>query len=266
MAQPPSELTDAARDLISRSPRRLTPEQICRHLVDAFGVGRRTALRSLNTLVQGGDVQYTYEFGCSFVVPSFNRPVAVSDRIILAPQGVTPAPEAGQVVVYLRHGAAFGTGAHPTTRLAIRGIEAIAERVTGRVLDIGTGSGVLLLAALALGMEKGIGLDLDPCAVAEATANAGINGVADRARFADRDWSRMAGTFGLVTANLRFPTLCDLAGAITSRLNPGGLLVVSGLREEEEGALDQRFRARGWKSIWQETDTGWAGRVFTRRS
>ena len=266
MDQVTSELTDAVRHLIAQSRRRLTPEQVCRHLTETFGVGRRSALRALNTLVTSGDLQYTYELGCSFVVPSFNRPVAVSNRIILAPQGVKPIPDAGHVVIYLRHGAAFGTGAHPTTRLAIRGIEEIADRVSGHVLDIGTGSGVLLLTALALGMDNGIGLDLDPCAVAEAEANARINGMADRATFADGDWSRLTETFGLIAANLRFPTLCDLAAGVSSRLRPGGYLVVSGVLAEEEGALADRFRAGGWTSVWRETDTGWAGLVFTRGS
>ena len=101
----------------------------------------------------------------------------------------TPAAgvDPGDIVVNIKAGAAFGTGCHPTTRLALTGLEKVCKNnlipigtENCRVLDIGTGSGVLSIAALKMGLDQGIGLDIDPCARAEAAENAVLNGLSKR--------------------------------------------------------------------------------------
>ncbi|MFH1982812.1 MAG: 50S ribosomal protein L11 methyltransferase [Pseudomonadota bacterium] len=262
----------AAHRHIATTRHRLTPEMLYAALSQEFQTDRRTIRRAVAKLVQTGLAQYTYEFGCSFLVPSFNRPVTVSPRVVLCPSGFPVSPAAGQVWVTLDQGAAFGTGAHPTTRLAVRGIDsALTPFPTSwrpgqcRVLDVGTGSGVLLLTALSLGMHAGIGLDVDPCAVSEARANATLNGLQRRSVFTDTAITRIDGHFQLVTANLRFPTLADLTGTLSVMTSEDGLLVVSGIREAEAGALASVYGQAGWKVLWQEAEGGWAGQVYRRR-
>ena len=180
--------------------------------------------------------------------------------------------EADQVLIILSYGAAFGTGSHPTTHLALRAIDCALDPLPGgwnggpcRALDVGTGSGVLLLAALRLGMTHGIGLDLDPCAVSEARQNAALNGLSASTQYMDAPLHRIEGPFHLVTANLRLPTLIEMAASLTAMSADDAMLVVSGIREEETGALQSHYKAAGWELMWQEMDTGWAGQCYRRR-
>lgn len=264
-------IADDALRLITTAHHRWAPEDLLSMLASRFDTDRCFVRKALKRLVQTGLVQYTYEFGCSFLVPSVNRPIAVSPRVVLTPSGIAPDITAGQVHVRLSHGAAFGTGSHPTTRLAVRGIDHVLSRFpegwsTGRLqaLDVGTGSGVLLLAALKLGMSEGVGIDLDPCAVSEARANAALNGLADRTAFSDTSLARLGGEFHLVTANLRLPTLLDMAQILTSLAAADARLVVSGIRDDEVDALAINYARAGWEMIWQETDTGWGGQAYQR--
>lgn len=274
---PPADCHNAlaaeALHRITTASRRLLPEDLFKVLALDFKTDRRTVRKTVNRLVQSGEIQYTYEFGCSFLVTSVNRPITVSPRIVLSPQGFAKRLTSGQVRVVLSHGAAFGTGGHPTTRLALRAIDHVLSALpprwavgSRRVLDVGTGSGVLLLAALQLGMTDGIGLDLDPCAVSEARENAALNGLAERAQFMDAPLDRIEGAFSLVTANLRLPTLIDMAASITAMSTEDAILVVSGIRDEEAEALQTNYEGAGWEMMWQETDTGWAGQAYARRS
>ena len=130
----------------------------------------------------------------------------------------------------------FGTGLHPTTRLALIGIERWGA--AGRlgefpldgpgVLDVGTGSGILLLAAIALGASHGTGVDIDPLSVAAATENARRNGVADRVEI-------LAGSLPLnkpaplVMANLVATLHIELAPLLVGAMAPGGRLLTSGM-------------------------------------
>jgi ribosomal protein L11 methyltransferase len=126
------------------------------------------------------------------------------------------------------------------------------------VLDVGTGTGVLAIAAVALGMAGGLGIDLDPCALAEARHNVRMNGVHDRLRISDRPFEAVEERFTLVTANLRTPSLIGLSGALRARLAPCGALVVSGMRVEERRVLVAAFEGVGLHAVWEEEENGWA--------
>ncbi len=269
---PTDPIAAEALRCITTARRRWAPDDLLNTLAARFDIDRRTVRKALNHLVQIGEIQYTYEFGCSFLVPSVNRPIAVSPRIVLSPPGFSKRLSSGQIRVVLSHGAAFGTGGHPTTRLALRGVDHVLSAIpqrwaagSGRVLDVGTGSGVLLLAAVQLGMTDGIGLDLDPCAVSEARENAALNAVSARTLFTDAPLYLIEGAFHLVTANLRLPTLIDMAASLTAMSTDDALFVVSGIRAEETGPLQAHYAGGGWELMWQEMDTGWAGQAYSRR-
>ena len=188
---------------------------------------------------------------------------------MLTPPARPVPPGPGDIVVRLRPGASFGVGRHPTTRLALQGIEfalrgdaAARSRTGSRVLDIGTGSGVLAIAAVKLGIENGVGLDIDPCAVAEASHNVRLNGLAGRIEISDRSLEGLDGVFSLVVANLRLPTLVCLAAPIAALTMPGGALVVSGVQQEEQAAVFAAYGRQRFECAWSVAENRWAGLVL----
>jgi ribosomal protein L11 methyltransferase len=251
--------------------RRQTPADILKALSHP-PVFPKTAVRdAIRELVTTGALAYTVEHGRTFLEPSFDRPVRVSERIVLTPPDRDVPPGPGDIVVRIRPGAAFGVGRHPTTRLALRGIEfalsrdgAARRRAGSRVLDIGTGSGVLAIAAVKLGIKNGIGLDIDPCAVAEASHNVRLNGLAGRIEISDRGLEGVEGVFSLVVANLRLPTLERLAAPIAALTMPGGSLVVSGVQQEEQAAIVAAYGRKRFECAWSAAEERWVGLVFNR--
>ena len=111
-------------------------------------------------------------------------PIVVSPRLVVRPSFASVEARAGQRVLELDPGQAFGTGAHESTRLALEGIDRLADALDARrvLLDVGTGTGVLALAALALGCGRAVALDLDPLAGQAARENAQRNGLGRRTR------------------------------------------------------------------------------------
>jgi ribosomal protein L11 methyltransferase len=174
--------------------------------------------------------------------------------------------------VRLAAGAAFGAGRHPTTRLALRGIDFALKPGTGhvrggsRVLDVGTGTGVLAIAAVALGMAGGLGIDHDPCAIAEARHNLRLNGMEDRLVISDQTLVDIDESFALVAANLRTPSLVGLSGTLRGRLAPSGALVISGMRTEERAAVVAAIEGVGLRNVWQEEEEGWAAVLLEQSS
>ena len=119
-----------------------------------------------------------------------------------------------------------------------------------------------MMAALRLGVERAVGIDLDPCALAEAAGNAALNGLGHRVSIGGRDLDLMRGEYAMVTANLRYPTLLRLADRIAGRLAPGGRLVLSGIKVEECEDARKSYESRGLKTLWTGSEKGWAALLF----
>jgi ribosomal protein L11 methyltransferase len=251
--------------------RRQTPADILKALSHPSVFPKTSVQAAIRELVAAGALTYSAEHGRTFLEPSFDRPVRVSERIVLSPPDREVPQGPGDIVVRLRPGASFGVGRHPTTRLALRGIEfalrreAAARRGAGsRVLDIGTGSGVLAIAAAKLGIENGVGLDIDPCAVAEASHNVRLNGLAGRVEISDRGLDSLEGVFSLVVANLRLPTLARLAAPIAALAMPGAALVVSGVQQEEQAAVEATYGRQRFECAWSVAEDRWVGLVLNK--
>jgi ribosomal protein L11 methyltransferase len=251
--------------------RRQTPADILKALSHPPVFPKTSVQAAIRELVAAGALTYTAEHGRTFLEPSFDRPVRVSERIVLSPPDREVPQGPGDIVVRLRPGAAFGVGRHPTTRLALRGIEfalrreaAAPWRTGSRVLDIGTGSGVLAIAAVKLGIENGVGLDIDPCAVAEASHNVRLNGLAGRIEISDRGLEGLDGLFSLVVANLRLPTLARLAAPIAALAMPGAALVVSGVQQEEQAAVVAAYGRQRFECVWSVAEDRWVGLVLNK--
>ena len=169
------------------------------------------------------------------------RAVRIGD-IVVAPPWDVPAPSAtaggGRHVVIIRPSMGFGTGHHASTRLCLHALQQDASltRLEGAsALDLGTGSGVLAIAAAKLGARAALGVDRDPDALASARDNIALNDVADRVGARLDDVARLANENArVVTANLNGALFRAHAPAIVRAVEPGGVLVAGGLTTSEE--------------------------------
>jgi ribosomal protein L11 methyltransferase len=144
------------------------------------------------------------------------------------------------VIVRIDPGRAFGSGAHVTTRLALEMLQRAEPR--GRtVLDVGTGSGVLAVAAAALGAKRVVGIDVDEVARAVARTNSELNQVDAVVEIADASIAEVTEQFEVVVANIDASTLIDCAPLIAARLAPSGILILSGLLETRESDVTAKF-------------------------
>jgi ribosomal protein L11 methyltransferase len=168
------------------------------------------------------------------------------------------------VPIVLDPGMAFGTGHHASTRGCLELLEAaLRDRAGARVLDLGTGSGILAIAARKLGAGEVWAVDIDPDACAVAAANAAVNGVRDGVHI-DTDLTTVPGVFDVVLANLFAAQLVDFAAAIAARLMPGGAAVGAGILTSEADAVRGAWRAAGLVADGEWSDEGWVALAYRR--
>jgi ribosomal protein L11 methyltransferase len=254
---------------ITVSPAKLTPSVIAQILSEKYGLAKKQIKAIIRNLVSDGELAYTYQFGSTYLELSFNRPRRVSQFVVLHPPGHSFHPGPDEVAVQIQPGAAFGDGRHPTTRLALQGIEMVLRRrCTGsnfsrsRVLDVGCGSGVLVIAAVALGAATGLGIDFDECALAEARQNVRLNALENRIEISGHPLETIRDRFRMVAANLRYPSLKQLRSQLSSLTASGGVLVISGIRSIELNDLLQFYAEKHWVCRWRGTDAGWCAAVL----
>jgi ribosomal protein L11 methyltransferase len=192
-------------------------------------------------------------------------PVQATPRIIVHPSWCPVAAAPPQVSVCIDPKMAFGTGGHETTRLCLRALE---ELVDGRscCLDLGTGSGILAIAAAKLGAACVLALDTDPRAVENARENLTLNGVDDGRIEVLLGSLECAGgrTFSLIVANIQRSVLVPLLAGLANCLTPGGHLVLSGLLAPEVDACRQAVGAAGLRVVRGLAEGEWACLVGTR--
>lgn len=171
------------------------------------------------------------------------EPFAVG-RVHIRPSWSPPAAPPDAVEVVLDPGMAFGTGTHATTALCLAALDALLrERPGAAVLDVGTGSGLLAIAAAKLGASRVVATDSDPVAVRVAAENADRNRVTLDLRVDDA--AAVEGAFPLVVANILANTLVELAPALGRRVAPGGLLLLSGILAGQEEEVRAAYRRQG---------------------
>ncbi len=187
----------------------------------------------------------------------------IGRRTVIVPSWRDYQPAAGDVVITLDPGMAFGTGLHPTTRLCLAALEDLV-RPGDRVLDLGTGSGILAIAAARLGAVSIDALDTDGVAVRVAAANVEANGLS--AAVTVRQGSLAAGTpaYDLVVANIIASVLRDLAAALASAVRPGGLLLASGIIQERESEVAAAFTSAGLTVRERHAEGDWVALTCSR--
>ncbi len=187
------------------------------------------------------------------------RPLAVGRRLLVAPPWDVP-PAGGRVVLIIEPGRAFGTGHHGSTASCLVLLERVLERTSpASAIDLGTGSGILSIAAARLGVPTILAVDDDPDAVAVAVANAEINGVSARVTCRRADAAVLdAAPSPLVLANLLAAAHTRLAARYRRLLAPGAALVVGGILDAEADDVRARLRAEGLTPVDDVTIDGWA--------
>jgi ribosomal protein L11 methyltransferase len=182
-------------------------------------------------------------------------------RLLLTPSWTVPATATATATVIIDPQTAFGTGQHGSTRAALRLLDR-ALHPGDRVLDLGSGSGILAIAAAKLGAARATGVELDPEDEPIARANAERNGVADRVRFVTGDAVVLAPLLGpveLVLANILRSQNEALLGPIQAALVPGGTAVFAGMERSERGLFLSSLERAGFAVREETVDESWWG-------
>lgn len=193
---------------------------------------------------------------------SFFPVVRIGSRTVVVPAWRRRRRRPGEIQVRLDPGLAFGTGMHPTTRLCLLAAETLVP-VGGRVLDVGTGSGILAIASALLGAKEVFALDIDPVAVAAARSNVRLNRLSRAVRVfqaspdALPDGSPSLGQFDVVFANITAKVNASLAGLFPTLLRPNGRLVGSGILEENLEAVAQGWARAGLQVLETQREEDW---------
>lgn len=192
----------------------------------------------------------------------------VSERILLSPSWLAPHTDADEILITIDPKMAFGTGEHATTRGALRLLERVV-RPDARVLDVGTGSGVLAIAAAKLGAARVDAVESDALAIDNALENVRENGVAGcvHVRHHDVDAGFLASgvSFDVVSANILSSVLLPLLPGFRAVLGVGGALVVSGILAAESPAFRVAAESAGFGLVAVDEEEDWWSALFVAK-
>lgn len=192
----------------------------------------------------------------------------IGSRLVIRPSWRDYTPKDHEVVLELDPGMAFGTGLHPTTRMCLEQLEKYVQPEMSAI-DVGTGSGILALAAAKLGARSVYCIDNSSVAVESATTNAAINGLSERVSVVlgvldDVEAERMAGQYDLVLANIIARVIGGIALQLAQVMAPGALLIASGIIEERCHEAEQPLLQAGLRLVERVMIDDWVTLVMTR--
>ncbi|MFB6363029.1 50S ribosomal protein L11 methyltransferase [Paenibacillus elgii] len=200
------------------------------------------------------------------------KPLRVTDRLTIKPTWEEYTPEADELILELDPGMAFGTGTHATTSLCLRTLERVIQGGED-VIDVGTGSGILAIAAAKLGAKHVLALDLDPVAVSSATENVHLNGqdqqitvkLSDLLQVLNEHKAEATGSGALgvklpvqvVVANILAEIILLFVQDVYEVLEPGGRYIVSGVIKSKQQAVEEALTSAGFELIEQTEEQDW---------
>lgn len=243
------QYSEAPRAIIATFRTPMSPEQLIEHLEAGLSEYKLGPLGMHASVLHHDDWapywQQAFEplrFGPLAIVPSWAKPPTDATHVLI-----------------LDPSQAFGTGLHPTTALCL---QALLTDPAPRLLDVGTGSGVLSLSCLLLGTETAVGIDIDPNAITAARTAAEVNGLSQRFVIEDRPLQEVRGRFGTVVANVRPKPLLTLAQALCDRVEPAGRLLLSGMKSDEVAQVQAAFETLGMSLSQSLEQQGWVALDF----
>ena len=251
-------------DTVHGSTRSLTPTEIISELTREHGVTRRDAKACLTLSVAENQLTYRQVLGRTVVVPSLNRYYDLAPGVVLCPPHLPSHPEKAHCIT-MKEGISFGNGTHPTTRLCAELMMASSGTFGGcnRALDLGTGTGVLSLLAVKLGVAHVDATEIDPIALHDARENTRLNECISRVELHHADAFLASERYQLVMANLRYPTLVSLQDEINRWTDPSATLILSGIKEGEEERVLSVY-GQNFHLISQKKSKGWVGLSFKK--
>lgn len=195
------------------------------------------------------------------------RPIEVGPALLVKPTWNRRKPRRGQAVVVLDPGLSFGTGQHATTRFCLEQVAALRPSGESRsFLDVGTGSGILAIAAAKLGYSPVDGFDFDPDCVRIAGENATLNGVPEAFQPTLADITRVPRRsrirYDLVCSNLIYDLLIAERDRILARVAEGGSLVLAGILKEQFPAVVAAYQEAGWRLVRSKVEKEWRSGLF----
>ena len=196
------------------------------------------------------------------------KPISIGSALLVRPSWSRRPARRGERIVVLDPGLSFGTGQHPTTRFCLEEL-AVARRkkVAQSFLDMGTGSGILAIAAAKLGYHPVEAFDFDPDAVRIAKSNAAKNRVRG-VRFTKKNLSRLplmsARRYHVICANLISDLLIEERARILARLSPGGTLVLAGILHSQFDVVRRAYESAGLKLKGHRVENEWESGAFVR--
>jgi ribosomal protein L11 methyltransferase len=199
------------------------------------------------------------------------KPIEVGRSLLIRPSWIRGKRRNRQKVIVLDPGLSFGTGQHPTTLFCLQQIAAFRDESKAQsFLDLGTGSGILALAAARLGYSPILGSDYDPESIRTARGNARINRLRNRIVFRLENLTQLPlrpakKRYSLICANLLSPLLIDLRQRVLNFLAPGGLLVLAGILRQEFHTIQAAYEGAGLQLVRSLAKGEWQSGAWTRK-
>ena len=191
----------------------------------------------------------------------FFKCTEVGEKILIRPSWEDYDKNTDRIVLSIDPGAAFGTGTHATTSLCLELLEGYVTKQS-RVLDIGSGSGILSIGAVLLGAENADGVDIDAAAVKVAIENAEINGVSDKTRYIVGDLAeKISGRYNIVCANIVADVIIRLLENVENYMENNAVLITSGIIDSRENDVTSAFEKFGFTVEKRLTRDNWCAFV-----
>lgn len=192
------------------------------------------------------------------------KPMEIGSRLAVCPSWETYDNRGQRQVLRIDPGAAFGTGAHDTTRLCLTSLDKLCAEGQS-VLDIGCGSGILAISSVLLGCRDAVGVDIDPLAVKVAQENAALNRVSDRCRFLCGNLvESVRGQYDIVCANIVADVIVKLCDDVLRYMKDDGIFLCSGIIDTREADVTAKIRQVGLRVRERFTSGGWVAMVCER--
>ncbi|HEB69205.1 MAG TPA: 50S ribosomal protein L11 methyltransferase [Desulfobulbus sp.] len=197
----------------------------------------------------------------------FFPPIEIVPGLIIKPSWEDYQARGNEKVIEMDPGQAFGTGQHASTRMALSLLTTgLSDQPVEKVLDVGTGTGILAMAAVLFGVESVLAIDNDPEAVRVAGENVAANGLTGHISVSVTDLADVRGPFSLIFANIVHDVLVEMAPQFKALLSPGGRVVLAGiLTGEQEKNILQVYGGLGLHLQTSEHDGEWAALLLQRR-
>lgn len=202
------------------------------------------------------DTGYANEDEWSNAWKKYYHSIELDDKLAICPSWETFNKKPNQHVLYLDPGMAFGSGTHETTRLCLSLTEKYLKK-GGTMLDVGTGSGILALAARLLGAREALGIDIDPTAVKAAKENAKLNKIDNVEFIAGNLADDVNGTFDIITANIVADIIISLSKDLPKLMNKNSVCIVSGIINDRKKEVVEALNKQGLNIIDKKEENGW---------